>query len=426
MGEAPGPSDLRGLVGTLVADGFRMSVEVVDHRPPTGRANQSWHDILMRPLESSDAGLALAEPEAEPGRGEAQSEHGSQTATMPTQLDLHLEGPGWSGRYELGMSTERRAGVLCFNGRARLAESRRRALEPRFQHLRGSPSVTRLRRRLDRNLWQDHGAAWAELLAWLGRGDNPLPGRAALHRSLAIWLRGCSAPAGLRSDDLVDEFVAAKLDLRAALPEASRVRKYGLGASPWVMSAEWFGPFIVRLIVGAGQGQGAYSPAAFAELLRRLGPLGLLLTEARAFPVRRNLDLGGRPLELVHLAHFDLRGVVGRRARLRRAKLGGAWLDGVDLSGADLRGARMSRVLLGDTKLVGADLRDVRLREADLSEARLEGADLRGAYLGGVEFAGARLHGADLRGADLRGSTISGAQLRLAKVEGDWWDSQIE
>ncbi|GEM_PF-5328743 len=429
VAQAPEPDGFRGLVGTLSAEGFNLRVEVVDHRPgprrptagnfPAG-AGPAWsHELLMRALEVGTTSESTLE-----------SRSTGEITTLPTQLELTLESPTWRGRFEVVMRAEPRAGVLCFAGRATPISSEALSAPIRAMDIQ-APELQVLRDALDRALWVDHSQGWEALAVWLSNDrnrdqDQELPGREVLHAMLGVWLQGTRPSPGLRSDDLVDDFVAAKASLSAHLPRAAELRRHGLGQSPWVLAAEWFGPFVVRLLIGGGQGQGPYSEHAFANVLTGLGPCGLLLSEARCLRVRPGLELEGRPLEMIALPNFDLRGVDGRGARLSRASLRKTWLDGVDLSGADLRGADLRRTMFGDAVLDRADLRGARLEGADLSGARLRGADLRGARLNRVELQGARLDDADLRGADLRGAAISGSQLRSAVVEGDWWDSQLD
>ena len=53
MSSASVPSQLRGLVGTLRAEGFEQDVEVVDHRPP--RRGKGRHAMLLRALENKSS-----------------------------------------------------------------------------------------------------------------------------------------------------------------------------------------------------------------------------------------------------------------------------------------------------------------------------------------------------------------------------------
>lgn len=416
MSSASVPSQLRGLVGTLRAEGFDQDVEVVDHRPP--RRGHGRHAMLLRALENNAARVdSMLDSISET----------SEISTLPTELELELRAHGWTGRFEVSMRAEPKGDVLCFAAVAtELASGPIPDTPPLAMATDASTRgtvVEELRRALDRDLWGEQGRAWADLSAWLAASD--LPAAADLHAMMAVRVRGLTA-TGLRSDDLVGEFLAARRRVHVALPRAMKIRRYGLGGSPWAMSAEWFGPFVVRLAVGGGPGQGAYSPLAFDTLLDALGPCGLLLSPARCLRIEAGMVLAGRPLEMIALPNFDLRGTDGRDARFRRATLRRTWFDGVDLRGADFCRADMTSVCLADARLDGAIFRRANLEGADLSEARLEGADLRGAKLARAELQGARLTDADLRGADLRGASISGDQLRSARVEGDWWDSQVE
>ena len=130
------------------------------------------------------------------------------------------------------------------------------------------------------------------------------------------------------------------------------------------------------------------------------------------------VDLSGKSLENIYLAHANL-----ERANLSNANLSGAILSYANLKGAKLSKAKANGAILVSTKLQGADLRSAsfigaRLSFAELENAHLGAANFEGADLLHVELAKATLFRTNLRGASLRSANLGGIDLIAINMEG--------